>query len=90
MPKLRSKTYKTLEIKIPAEFVEPIKGVTATPGTWQRPFQHMQNSFKKVGDDWVTVVRESDIKHLKKFSANPKAGNYQKWSADILKLNERD
>ena len=86
MPKPPSKTYRTLEIKIPAELVEQIKDVTSTPGTWQRPFQHMQG-VKKVGDDWVARVRENDIAEMKKLSQNPKAGSYQKWSADILKLN---
>ncbi len=86
MPKPPSKSYKTLEIKIPAELVEQIKGVTSTPGTWQRPFQHMQG-FKTVGDDWIARVRDSDIGDMKKLSQNPKAGSYQKWSADILKLN---
>lgn len=88
MPQSKMKTYKTLEIKIPSELVGPINAVTATPGTWQRPFQQMQGSLKKVDDKWMARVRYSDITDMKKLSQTPKAGSYQKWSADILKLNE--
>lgn len=48
MPK--PKTYKTHEIKIPPDLVGPIKGVTSTPGTRQRPFQNMAPTLKKIGD----------------------------------------
>lgn len=88
MPKQRSKSYKTFEFKIPADCVEPIKGVTSTPGTWQRPFQHMRDTLKKIGNEWIARVRDSDIEDMKKLAQNPKAWSYQKWSVDILKLNE--
>ena len=87
MPKPKMKSYKTLEIKIPAELVDPIRGVTSTPGTWQRPFQHIQSALKQIGNDWVARVRDSDITDMKKLSVNPDAGSYQRWSDEILKLN---
>lgn len=86
MPKLRPKSYKLMDIKVPADLVGPIKGVTSTQGTWQRPFQHFQG-FKQVGDEWMARVRDSDIEDMKKLSQNAKAGSYQKWSDEILKLN---
>jgi len=87
VPKPKMKSYKTLEIKLPAELVEPIKDVTSTEGSWQRPFQSIRGALKKVGDDWVARVAEKDIADMRKFSQNPNAGSYQRWSADILKLN---
>lgn len=87
MPK-PSASYKTKELKIPADLVEPIQGVTPTTGSWQSPFQQIKVGLKKVGDDWVARVREKDIQDMKKFSQNPKAGSYQKWSAEILELND--
>lgn len=86
MPQLKGKSYKMVEIKIPAELAAPIKAVTSTPGTWQRPFQRIKD-FKQVGENWIARVPEPDISLMKKLAQNPKAGSYQKWSLDILKLN---
>ena len=85
MPK--PKTYKTHEIKIPADLVGPIKVVTSTPGTWQRPFQNMAPTLKKIGDQWFARAKDNDIADMKKLAQEPKAGSYQKWSDEILKLN---
>ena len=88
MPKARWKKNRTLEIKIPAEYVEPILAITRRLGTWQRPFHYMHRSLKKVDDDWMARVRESHIRDMKEFSQNPEAGTYHSWSVGILKLNE--
>ena len=68
MPKPKMKSYKTLEIKLPAELVEPIKDVTSTEGSWQRPFQSIRGALKKVGDDYrketMKVLRISFLSSL--------------------------
>jgi hypothetical protein len=80
--------YRTIHLKIPANLLDSINGVTKTPGTWQRPFQRIRDSLKKVGDEWTAVVREEDIAAMKELAVNPKEGGYEGWASEILKLND--
>ena len=82
-----SATYKTIELKIPAKLLDSIRGVTKTPGSWQRPFQRIRDSLRKSGDDWVARVRDEDLRDMKEMARDPGEGGYERWAADILELN---
>jgi hypothetical protein len=86
MPKPKA-SYQTTQLKIPADLVEQIRAVTSTPGTWQRPFQRIAQSMKKIGDDYVGRVRDEDLQKMKEWALDPGNGSYERWSADILELN---
>lgn len=89
MPKPKA-SYPTIELKIPPDLVDQIRGVTSTPGTWQRPFQRIATSMKKVGNDYVGRVRGEDLQKMKEWAQDPRDGSYERWAAEILELNGID
>lgn len=82
-----NKTYKTIELKIPPHLVDHIQGVTKTQGTWQRPFQRINESLKKVGSEYSARVREEDVGLMQELADEPGEGSYQSWAHEILKCN---
>jgi hypothetical protein len=89
MPK-PTKTFKTQQLKLTAEQVAKLPTLTANQGGWQTPYQYMAQTVKKVGDEYVAGVRDSDLEKLKEFALKASDGTWERTALEILKHNGID